>query len=110
MPLIRAIGRFFNRRMSVDVPSEQYSDLIRAEARADLGGGAGSLGASGMVWAVIMLIALPLIAVLVLIGLLYELLIRVARGRLPHWADWLLASAASVALVVGIGWWLLNRV
>jgi hypothetical protein len=104
MPLIRAIGRFFNRRMSVDVPGEQYGDLIRAETRADLGGGAGSLGASGMVWAVIMLVALPLIVLLVLIGLLYEVIVHVGGRRLPAAMDWLIASAVAIAIVGGALW------
>jgi hypothetical protein len=69
-----------------------------------------SLGSVSSLWLVVFALLLPIIALMVLIGLLYEVVIRVAGRRLPGWLDWLLAGAAGVAIVVGVGWWVLNRV
>lgn len=109
MPLIRAIQRFFQRRMEVDYSSAEYGDAIRTEYGIDLGG-AGSYGrGDGMSWAAVMVVTAPMILLLVLIGAAYEVIVHLGGRRLPAALDWLIATAA-VTMVVGVGiWWVLGR-
>jgi hypothetical protein len=82
MPLIRAVARWIGRRTEV---SEPY---IPSRPIGHTGGWNTDTGA--IVWFVVVLIALPLVALLVLVGLVYEAIIRLDRGRRLadpiHWA------------------------
>jgi hypothetical protein len=92
--------------MSVPYSPDQYGDAIRAEYGGGLGGGTSMQG--GMAWMAVMLVALPLIAFLVVVGLVYELVVRVSRHRLPSLVDWTVALLGAAALV-GIGVVLVSR-
>jgi hypothetical protein len=87
--------------MSVDYSTDQYADAIRAEYRGDLGGGMGSMG-GGIAWMAVVLVSLPVVAFLVLVGVIYEIVIRLGRHQLPSFADWTVSLLAAVALV-GVG-------
>lgn len=55
----------------------------------------------GSVWLGLILVFVPLIAVLVIIGLVYEQVIRIDRSRrLPSAVHWVLASTLGILLVV----------
>ena len=84
-------------------------DTVRAEYRGDLGGFGSGSDASGMVWIGFMLIMAVPILFLVLVGLIYELLVRVTRHRLPPMSDWTLSLLAAVVLVAGGLSWAVAR-
>lgn len=93
MPLIRAIRRSFGRR-------GQDMDAYGSEPQF----GTYSQGNAWWLWLVAFIVLLPLVAFLVVVGLLYELVIRLDRGRrLPAAVVWLISSAAALAIVVGVG-------
>jgi hypothetical protein len=60
------------------------------------------MDATGMLWFVGVVLVLPLLAFLVLIGLVFEVNIRIDRARLGPIVEWLLAAVATVALVLGV--------
>lgn len=56
--------------------------------------------AAGIAWLAVLGIASPLIALLVVIGLVYEGVIRIDRPRmLPSAVHWALASAVGILLI-----------
>jgi hypothetical protein len=100
MPLIRAIRDFIQRRMQVPEMSSPHSETFRGDVYHDLGGGAG-LNWGGILGIVLLLIALPVIAFLVMAGVVYEGVIRVDRSRrLPSAAHWTLSLAITL---IGLG-------
>lgn len=68
-----------------------------------------SLSSASWLWLVVFIVLIPVIAVLVLIGLIYELVIRIDGRRLGSQAQWLLSSAAGILIVVGLYWVFLRR-
>lgn len=94
MPLIRAMRGFFGRRMTVH---ETYYPSGRME---HTGMGA---QATQLTWLLIVIIALPLIATLILIGLFYELLLRLDPRR---WLDnrlrWAVSGTLGVLVAAGL--------
>ena len=66
--------------------------------------GGASLGAASWLWFIAFVVAIPVLAVLVLIGLIYELVIRLDRHRLGKAVEWAISSASAAALLVGAYW------
>ncbi|MEP7158959.1 MAG: hypothetical protein ABI797_05995 [Chloroflexota bacterium] len=98
MPLIRGIRAWFDRRMS--------DASMAGMAAAD---GGASLSSASWLWLIVFIILVPVIAVLVLIGLIYEIVIRIDQHRLGPQVEWLLSSAAGILIVVGLYWVFLRR-
>lgn len=96
MPLIRALRGWISRRMAVN----ETLDLRGAyDPSAGMHRGRESAGAT---WGVIMLAGLPLIATLVVIGVVYESVIRIDRpGLLPSAVRWALATVVGILVVAG---------
>lgn len=66
--------------------------------------------ASGPIWLVLLLVALPVIAAIVLIGLVYELAVRLdGRTRIPEFIRWAVASAIALAFVVAVTAAVMNK-
>ncbi len=100
MPLIRALRGWIGRRMEVPEMSSPHSETYRGDVYHDLGAGAG-VNWGGLLWLVLLLVALPLIIFLVSVGIVYEGVIRVDRSRrLPSAAHWTLATAGTIAVAV----------
>ena len=93
MPLLRAIGAWFDRRVR---DAEIYGTVA-----AD---GGMSQGAMVWVWFLIFIMALPLLAFLGLIGLIYEVIIRLDEGRLGKAIEWAVSSAVALLVVFGFYW------
>lgn len=93
MPLIRGIRAWFGRRMSDATTYASYA-----------GDGGMALSAASWLWLVVLIILIPVIAVLVLIGLIYELVIRVDQRRLGSTVEWALSSAAGLVVLLGLYW------
>ncbi len=91
MPLIRGIRDWFGRRMS--------DSTMYGTAAAD---GGASLSSASWLWLLAFIVLLPVVAVLLLIGLLYEIVIRIDRHRLGSFAEWAISTAAALALLVGL--------
>lgn len=89
MPLIIGIRNWFRRRMAdatLYVPAD----------------GGQTLGSTSWLWLVVFILLIPFVAVLVLVGLAYEVFVRI-DGRLRETAiAWALSSAAAVALLLGL--------
>jgi len=98
MPVIRGIRAWFGRRMS---DASMYG-----MAAAD---GGTSMGSASWLWLIAFIVALPLIAVLVLIGLIYELVIRADRHALGKTTEWVVSSGLAIALLIGVYWVLVRR-
>lgn len=64
--------------------------------------GGSSLSSASWLWLVVFIVLIPVIAVLVLIGLIYELVIRIDGRRLGATVEWGASTAAAVALLVGL--------
>jgi hypothetical protein len=91
MPLIRAVREWIARRVQVREP---YYPTRAPETTAW----------GGMFWIVLVLIGLPLIALLFVIGLVYEGVIRIdGRRVLPGAAHWTIAAAIGVAIGLAAG-------
>jgi hypothetical protein len=85
MPLIRAIRAFFSRRMAVSEPYVPHDPSVTNYA--------------GAVMMVLLVLAIPVIAFLVLVGLLYELIARLdVSGRLPNALRWSASTLFGIAL------------
>ncbi|MDL2334768.1 MAG: hypothetical protein QFC55_01885 [Chloroflexota bacterium] len=98
MPLIRAIGRFIRRRMDVDPAGYQTDTAGSMQNATEIG------------FLFIVILFLPLIALLVLIGLLYEGVIRIPGShKLPSALHWALAGAigtlvGAIVVVLAYNW------
>ena len=91
MPLIRALHGWDNRRMAVAETSYPTGQLEQTGWMAL---------ASGPIWLVLLLVALPVIAAIVLIGLVYEVVVRLDGGtRIPEFLRWAVASVIALAFV-----------
>lgn len=102
MPLIRAVKAFFDRRL-------QTADPYGGRG-PDYGTMAASGQAAAVLWLVAAAIAVPVVALLVVIGLAYEAVSRADRGRrVPDRVRWLMGVAIGVALLVAIAWWFVGR-
>src|SRR5688500_7750837 len=93
MPLIRGIFAWFTRRLN--------DSTMLATSGAD---GGASLGAASWLWFLAFVVFLPVLVVLVLIGLIYEIVIRLDQRRLSKGAEWAISAATAVALLVGAYW------
>ena len=93
MPLIRALRGWMGRRMAVTETSYPVGRLDHA--------GWGS-EATGLTWLVLWLIGLPVIAAILLIGLAYEIVIRVDGARLPEFLRWTIASGLGLTVVAAV--------
>lgn len=91
MPLIRAIRKWFGRRLS--------DATMYGTTAAD---GGASMSIASQLWLMAFIVLIPVIAVLVLIGLMYELVIRVDGRRLDVFYEWALSSALALALLAGL--------
>ncbi|MEA2677887.1 MAG: hypothetical protein QOJ81_2028 [Chloroflexota bacterium] len=63
-----------------------------------------SQGMGTWLWMIVFIVTLPVIALLVLIGLIYELVIQLDGHRLGTAVEWAISSASAVALLVGAYW------
>jgi hypothetical protein len=69
------------------------------------------LNALNVLWWPAIFVLLPILLFLVLVGLVYELVVRIDRSRrLDAWTCWTLAGIAAACLTAGIGWWLLSLI
>jgi hypothetical protein len=98
MPLIRGIRAWFSRRLD--------DNTMLATSAAD---GGASLGSASWLWFIALVVFIPVLAVLVLIGLIYELVIRIDGKRLGSTVEWAVSSALAIALLVGAYWVFLRR-
>lgn len=102
MPLIRAIRAWFGRRMA-DHDTKYYPGG-RVEPPSLL------VQSAGLIWLAVAVVALPLIALLVLIGLFYEAVIRIDRRlSLPPWLHWATSAGLGIVLAAGIAAVVLDR-
>lgn len=85
MPPIRAIGRWIGRRNEVTEPYVPAQPM--------------SGGDQGMAWTLVVLVASPILAFLVLTGLAYDGVTRVDRRRLGPVLDWGIAVVVAAVLV-----------
>ncbi len=100
MPLIKAMRAWIGRRIS---DTETYYPTGQMENNRTVKQGGPMLGL------LILIVGLPLIALLVLIGVVYEAVIRFdARRRLGAGAHWAISSAVGIVLAVGITWLVLR--
>lgn len=61
-----------------------------------------SLSSASWLWLVVFILLIPVVALLVLIGLIYELIMRIDGRRLGSTIAWALSSAAALALLLGL--------
>ena len=92
VPLIRAMRGFFGRRMAVH---ETYYPDGRIQQT-----GVGAQ-ATGITWMLIVIIAIPLLATLVLIGLFYEVIRRLDGARLDNRLRWALSTGLGILVAAG---------
>jgi len=64
--------------------------------------GGAYLGSASWLLLIVFVVLLPVIAVLVLIGLIYELVIRVDGHRLNRVIEWAISTVAALALLAGL--------
>jgi hypothetical protein len=94
MPLIRAVRGWMGMRMAVTETGYRVGRLDHA--------GWGS-EATALTWLVLVVVALPVIAAIVVIGFAYELVVRLdRRGHLPELMRWSVGGGFGLALVTGI--------
>jgi phosphotransferase system glucose/maltose/N-acetylglucosamine-specific IIC component len=96
MPLIKTMRAWIGRRIN---DTETYYPTGQIENNWTV------KQAGPLLWLLIFILALPVIALLVLIGVVYEAVIRVdARRRLGASTRWAISSAVGIVLAVGITW------
>ncbi|MEP7378883.1 MAG: hypothetical protein ABI725_04900 [Chloroflexota bacterium] len=93
MPLINGIRAWFGRRMS---DASSYG-----MAASD---GGSSMGSASWLWLIVFIVALPVVAVLVVVGLIYEIVIRIDGRRVGNQVEWAISAAVAAALLAGAYW------
>lgn len=102
MPLIGALRGWFGSRMA-DHDTKYYPGG-RVEPPSLL------IQSAGLFWLAIAVVALPLIALLVVVGLLYEAVIRIdRRPSLPSWLHWAISAGLGIILAAGLTVVVLDR-
>ena len=65
---------------------------------------------AGVIWLAVAVVALPLIALLVVIGLIYEAVIWIdRRPSLPSWLHWAVSAGLGIVLAASIAVVVLDR-
>ncbi len=101
MPLIRALRAWLGGRMAVHDTYYPGGGMEPARSGMD---------PTGAIWLVLVLIGLPLIALLVIVGLFYEALIRIDRRPvLPSPVHWAISAGFGTVLAAGLTAVVLDR-
>jgi hypothetical protein len=101
VPLIYALRARFGRRLADN--DTYYAD-------GTVGRPSLASQSAGLVWLAVVVVALPLIALLVVVGLFYEGILRIdRRPSLPSWLHWAISAGLGIVIVGGVTAVVLSR-